>query len=110
MAAERFFNNLANEVLEATERISNHFDNNLGILFGTTTGHNDGNHTDTTTTTAKSNDGTADTMPDSSGEDYMDDDFGNPLQGMADQVLNGIMNAQVPFYSCVFYTCVAIGI
>ena len=81
MAAERFFTQIAQEVLEATERISNHLDTNLNFLFFG--GHNN-----------SISSGTDDNHSESLNESD-DVEEANPLQGMAEQVLNGIMDGQV---------------
>jgi hypothetical protein len=91
MAAEQFFTRIANQVLEATERLSNHFDDNLSLLFGSSTG--------STASTSNDNDnnGNIGAEKDQDAEDFMDGTYhdSNPLQGMAEQVLSGIMDGQV---------------
>jgi hypothetical protein len=89
-AAERFFTKLTQDVLDATERIANHLDENIHLFWpGSTT-------TTTTSTTTETND-----FPMSHENEYDNDDdiasmdHTNPLQGMADQVLSGIMEGQV---------------
>jgi hypothetical protein len=101
MAAERFFTKVAQDVLDATERFANHLDDNFNQLFGglrsgngTTNGRDySANDYDTVRSTEKD----YDTIHDH--EDRMMDNA-NPLQGMADHVLSGIMDGQVGISSC----------
>jgi hypothetical protein len=74
-AAERYFTQVANDVLQATERITQHFEENLSVLFGSSK--------ESTTT-----------PPEDVDEEMLQK---NPLQGMAEDVLHGIFDQQVRF-------------
>ena len=98
MAAERFFTKVTQDVLDATERLANHLDDNINLFWGSTSSgsssENDG---------SRSTENDFHILDDIDSEDHtssvMDetDDASNynPLQGMADQVLSGIMDGQV---------------
>jgi hypothetical protein len=90
-AAERFFTTITNQVLEATEQINRHVEENLSVMFGGTSS-------------------AADSIlpPDASihTEDMTDDQMNdesmllrdNPLQDMAQNVVQGILDQQVRTY------------
>ena len=98
MAAERFFTKVAQDVLDATERLANHLDDNINLFWGSTSSggssENDG---------SRSTENDFHILDDIDSEDHtssvMDDSDDasnyNPLQGMADQVLSGILDGQV---------------
>ena len=90
MAAERFFTKITQDVLDATERLANHLDDQFSQIFS----GGSGNRTDENETgrDSSSADNNFNIIDDNEEEDVM---AGSPLQGMADQVLNGIMDGQV---------------
>ncbi len=89
MAAERFFTKIAQDVLDATERLANHLDDHFSQIFGRSNDdRTDGNDTGRDSSTDKD----FNIIDDNDEEDAT---AGSPLQGMADQVLNGIMDGQV---------------
>ena len=96
MAAERFFTKIAQDVLNATERLANHIDDNFNQLLN---GGNDSTAAHRSTTAGSDYEsGTEndfDILNDDNNDDGMMDDTSSPLQGMADQVLSGIMEGQV---------------
>lgn len=79
MAAERFFTKIANDVLDASEQIATRMEEGLGVVFGESK-----------------------TLPQAEIPDFGNDNdeeeelllMDNPLQGMADDVLRGIMEGQ----------------
>jgi hypothetical protein len=101
MAAERFFNKVAQDVLDATERLANHLDDNFSLLFGRS-GAGSSDHGDENDTGRA---GRSSILDDIDGEDVLMD---SPLQGMADQVLGGIMDGQVgsPVVSVIYVVIV----
>jgi hypothetical protein len=96
-AAERFFTTITNQVLEATEQINRHVEENLSVMFGS--------HPDGSTSSA------SDSIlpPDASihtadmTDDQMNDESmllrDNPLQDMAQNVVQGILDQQVRTYT-----------
>jgi hypothetical protein len=74
-AAERYFTQVANDVLQATERITQHLEENLSLLWG-------GAAPEASTTVP----------PEDFDEELIPK---HPLQGMAEDVLQGIFDQQV---------------
>ena len=86
MAAESFFTKVANDVLEATEKISKELDESFGALFS---GGGAGTEQPPTPPTA------VDDQPDMEWDAEAEQEFLNsPLQGIADSVLGDIMQGQ----------------
>lgn len=100
MAAERFFTKVAQDVLDATERLANHLDDNINLFWGSTSS---GGGSSSENDGSRSTENDFPILDDIDSEDHtssvMDDTDDasnyNPLQGMADQVLSGIMDGQV---------------
>jgi hypothetical protein len=83
-AAESYFSQVANDVLQATERITQHLEENLSILWGTSS--------------AASSSSPKATLLDED-EDLLQQ---NPLHGVAEDVLHGIFEQQVRIFLNVF--------
>ena len=103
MAAERFFTKVAQDVLDATERLANHLDDNINLFWGSTSSSSGGGSSSSENDGSRSTENDFHILDDIDSEDHtssvMDDTDDasnyNPLQGMADQVLSGIMDGQV---------------
>jgi hypothetical protein len=88
-AAERFFTKIANDVLEASEQIAARMEEGLGVVFGGAGGQQPAEPGDETATPTAPGD-----------EEEADVDMeellrNNPLRGMTESVLQGIMQGQV---------------
>lgn len=94
MAAERFFAKVTNDVLQATEQVANRFEESLTLIFGNSAAKD---------TAAGSGGASAAERStkfhqefDNNDQDDLEEALrDNPLQGMADSVLSGIMGGQV---------------
>lgn len=98
--AERFFTKLTNEVLEATEQVANRMEEGLGLLFSS--GDASKQQEDAGGSAAGPSSG-GDSIPLGEEDDqaHLEEDLrNNPLQGIADGVMGGIMSGQVRRASC----------
>ena len=81
-AAERYFSQVANDVLQATERLTQHLEENLSVLWGS--------------------------KPTELPKDHVEDKDllqQNPLHGMAENVLHGIFDQQVLLFFVDIFNC-----
>lgn len=85
MAAERFFTKIANDVLQASEQIATRMEEGLGVVFRGESSTKPPQQQETAPRTPTFED-------DNDMEELL---MGNPLQGMAESVLQGIMEGQV---------------
>jgi hypothetical protein len=92
-AAERFFTKIANDVLEASELIAARMEEGLGVVFGATT---------TTPEHQQQEPGDETATPTAPVDEQEQEDVdmeellrNNPLRGMTESVMQGIMQGQV---------------
>jgi hypothetical protein len=88
--AERFFTRLTNDVLEATEKVANRMEEGLSLIF-----NNDAKGAGIGGGPAAHATGSQPPYDNNDEEDLEESLRGNPLQGMAESVVGGIMGAQV---------------
>jgi len=98
--AERFFTKVANDVLEATEQVANRMEEGLTLLF------NSGKLQEkNAAAAAAAHDDSSDYVP--FGDEYdeqahLEEELrNNPLQGIADSVVGGIMTGQASHHDCM---------